>query len=275
MSYELIEVSQDDGRPIELYEIGYSGNTWRYTSADRDVTYLASTYKAIPCARGDIQPTSEIDKSSLDFTFPRDAEIGEVFRIQPPSEVVSLTLFGQHYGDVDNQFVTLWKGRIINAEWSGPYIKLTGESVFTSLRRAGLRRRYQLQCPHALFSQPCGVNKDSWKEIHAVQSVSGLTLQVNGASGKPNNYFSGGYVTWANEMNGNIEKRMIRTSSSTGSVVLASAPVGLSGGQLVTLYPGCDHTLGASGCAKFSNVANYGGMPFIPSKNPFGGTAIF
>jgi len=273
MSYDLIETSRDSGRPIELYEVGYAGNTWRYTSSDRDIVYLASTFKAVPCGRGDIQPTAETDKCSLDFTFPRDAEIGEVFRVQPPSEVVTMTLFGQQYGD--DEFVTLWKGRIINAEWSGPYVKLTGESVFSSLRRAGLRRRYQLQCPHALFSAPCGVNRDAWKEVHANQSVSGLTLQVNGAAGKPTNYFSGGYVTWVNETNGNTEKRMIRTSSSTGEIVLSSSPLGLSGGQLVTLYPGCDHTLGVAGCPKFSNVANFGGMPFIPTKNPFGGTAIF
>jgi hypothetical protein len=44
---------------------------------------------------------------------------------------------------------------------------------------------------------------------------------------------------------------------------------------VVTLYPGCDHTLGAAGCAKFANTDNFGGTPFIPNKNPFGGTAIY
>jgi hypothetical protein len=41
-----------------------------------------------------------------------------------------------------------------------------------------------------------------------------------------------------------------------------------SGDALVALYPGCDHT--RETCKdKFDNLANYGGFPWIPSKNPF------
>lgn len=274
MSYELIEVSRDDGRPVELIHISYSGNNWYYTSADRDLVYLGSTYKAIPCSRSKLEPTSDPSKSDMTFTFPRDIEVAEVFRVQPPSEVVSLTLFGQHYGD--SEFVSLWKGRVVDAQWEGALVNLVGESVFASLRRPGLRRRYQYQCPHALYGNKCGVNRLLWKEEHPLGSVSGVQLQVNGAIGKPDDYYAGGYVTWANSLNLNVEKRMIRASvGASGVITLSNIPVALSSGQVVTLYPGCDHTLGAAGCGRFSNHENFGGTPFIPDKNPFGGSTIY
>jgi hypothetical protein len=45
------------------------------------------------------------------------------------------------------------------------------------------------------------------------------------------------------------------------------------GSQTVNLYPGCnksmDHCIN-----RFDNILNYGGFPWIPGKNPFGGTSI-
>jgi uncharacterized phage protein (TIGR02218 family) len=274
MSYELIETSTDDGQPVELFEIAYSGQYWRYTSAATVQTRLTSDYTPIPCGRTDLEPTSDPSKSDMTFTFPRSVEVGEIFRIQPPSEVVTMTVYGKHVGDP--QFIVIWKGRIITADWEGPYIKLIGESVFSSLRRPGLRRRFQYQCPYALYSQQCGVNRDAWKESRPLSSISGLNLQVMSTIGKPDNFYAGGYVTWINNINDNIEKRMIRSSNgTTGVLTLSNIPLALSSGQLLTLYPGCDHTLGGAGCSKFSNTANFGGQPFIPKKNPFGGASIY
>ena len=45
-------------------------------------------------------------------------------------------------------------------------------------------------------------------------------------------------------------------------------------GDTIYLYPGCDRTL-ATCTAKFGNSANFGGFPFIPTKNPFGGSPIY
>ena len=45
------------------------------------------------------------------------------------------------------------------------------------------------------------------------------------------------------------------------------------GGLVIRIYPGCDRT--KETCqSKFNNLNNYGGFPFIPLKNPFGGSSI-
>jgi hypothetical protein len=48
---------------------------------------------------------------------------------------------------------------------------------------------------------------------------------------------------------------------------------GYYGGVPLTLYPGCDH-LKATCLAKFDNLPNYGGFPYIPARNPLDGRSI-
>ena len=44
-------------------------------------------------------------------------------------------------------------------------------------------------------------------------------------------------------------------------------------GQVIDIFPGCDH-LRTTCAGKFANGDNFGGFPYIPNINPFGGTAI-
>lgn len=277
MTYSAAETSRDDGKPIELYQFAYTGNNWYYTSADRDITYNSNVYVCAPITRSNLQPGNDPTKANLTITMPGNSPVGAIFRIQPPSEPVILTVFGEHY--LDGSVTTLWKGRITNAEWKdGSIVSLTCESVFASLQRAGLRRRYQLGCPFALYGEDCGLNKDTFKEVLTVSNISGLALTFNSTIGKPVQWYAGGYMTWTNNVSGNIERRMIRASDTvTGRMDLSAIPVGLQVGQSVAAYPGCDHTLeGANGCAaKFNNFKRYGGTPYIPSKNPFSGSSIY
>ncbi len=55
---------------------------------------------------------------------------------------------------------------------------------------------------------------------------------------------------------------------------LTNFPLGLVAGMTLKAYPGDDHTL-ATCATKFDNVANYGGFPYFPEKNPFGGSPVY
>lgn len=274
MSISQNELSVESSRPIELIEVSYTGNFYYYTSSDQDITLDGKVYLARPISHAEIEPSQDVEKAGLEFIFPRDIPFYEAFRIQPPSEVVSFTLKVQNYL-IPSEFVVLWKGRVIDVNQQGAYVSVTVENVFSSLNRPGLRRRYSITCPYALYGSQCGVSRDAFKEILPISALSGLTLVVPGAIGKPDNYYAGGYATWANGVAGNVEKRMIRESFGTsGFIVLSALPIGLSGGQLVNLYAGCDHLI-ATCDSKFGNSLNCGATPYIPSKNPFGGSTVY
>ena len=66
-------------------------------------------------------------------------------------------------------------------------------------------------------------------------------------------------------------RHMIVSESTAGVELLY--PVGLAPQTPVELVAGCDHSMPTC-AARFDNLANYGGFPFIPTKNPFS-TGVF
>ncbi|HHK4725441.1 TPA: phage BR0599 family protein [Pseudomonas aeruginosa] len=269
------ELSVQDARPIELFEVSYTGNYWYYNTSSKDIVLDGRRYIAAPCSHEDIIPTVDAEKTGNTAVFPADAGFGEVFRVQPPSEVVSMSIRMQNYL-VPSELVTIWKGRIINVAWNGEgMLEAVVENVFSSLQRPGLRRRFSITCPYALYSASCGVNRDDFRDDTPVLAMAGLGLVLQAAIGKPDDYYAGGYVTWENNIHGNQEKRMVRQSvGATGTLILASPPIALSGGQVVSAYAGCDHLI-ATCDSKFDNSDNCGATPYIPKKNPFGGSTIY
>jgi uncharacterized phage protein (TIGR02218 family) len=269
MTYADREVSTDAASPFELYEFRRGSNAWRYTSASQDVVYNAFNYTAVLLKRGSIEQTNEIGRAGLRITLARDVEVVGEFIATPPSELTLLTVYRQHRGDPETAVV--WMGRVLNAEWRGSEVELNCEPVYTSLQRTGLRRLYQRNCPHVLYDGLCQASPIVHRVQGAVGSIAGTVVSVPAAAGFAPGHFAGGFATWS--ASGITEKRMI-VAHSADSITLAAPPPGLSVGATVVLYPGCDHTL--STCEnKFGNSANFGGFPFIPTKNPFGGSPIY
>lgn len=276
MTFSAQELGVDTGRPVELYQFNYTGNFWYYTSADTSITLNGNVYKPLAMARGEIPSTVNTDQAGITITLPRDASFVDIFRVSPPSEPVIFTIYGQHY--LDSDYAVLAKGRVINCEWVGSSeVNLVCESIFSSLQRNGLRRRVTAQCVFQLYGEDCGILASTWKVETTLTSLSGLTMSVNSESGKPVSWYAGGKVTWINAVSGNTERRMIRSSTALGVMVLSSIPIGLAGGQSITLFPGCSHTLDdANGCVlKFNNAPRYGGTPYMPTKKPFSGSSLF
>ena len=268
MTYATVEASVQTGRPVELYEFLDGATAYRYTSADGDVSYGGNTYTAVPIARGAVEATSEVARLALEITCTRDLSVLDLFAVAPPEQVVLITLRRLHAGD--GEAVIMWMGRILNVTLNNSAAEIHCESVYTSLKRTGLRRLYQKICPHVVYGTGCGLTRATYKATKTVSTVSGTTITV-GSIGVADGYYAGGYLEWTSS--GVIHRRSVQ--SQTGGAIVISFPIpGITTSASVDLYPGCDHTL--STCAvKFSNSPNYGGMPFFPQKNPFGGVALY
>ncbi len=270
MSYDTQETGAQTGAPVELYEFRHGPNFYRYTSADVDVVHDFKTFEAWPMSRNAIEATQEMARQALKISCSRDLPILSLFRLAPPSDVITVSVYRLHRGD--GEAITAWMGRILNVSWRGLQAEIHCESVYTSIKRPGLRRMYQKQCPHVLYSAQCGVVGGSYKVSRQVLSVSGLDVTLADMGAFASGYFAGGYIEWQ-PSTGIIERRSIRNHA--GAVLSVNFQAfGLVAGVTIDVYPGCDHTL-ATCAAKFSNSLNYGGMPYIPTKNPFDGTPVF
>lgn len=272
MTYDASERSTAGGAPVELYTFVRGSITQRFTSADADIVVSGDTYTSAVLTRSSIRTTAERARNALQVTCARDFPIAELFRVSPPSEIIALTLRRLHRDDGD--VAVGWMGRVVNCEWqAGSTARLNCEPVSSSLKRMGLRRKYQRQCPHVLYLQgpgQCNVNRATHSTTTTVTSVAGTLV---GVASLPSMPWPGGFIEWVLP-DGSIERRFIEEVPSGGVLKITQAFQGITVGQTVTISPGCDHTQNTC-ITVYSNGDNYGGFPFIPLKNPFDGTPVY
>lgn len=272
MSYDSIEKSEYNSRPVELYEFHRQNTYWRYTSADSDQVYDLQSYTANPISRGSFKGSSESVKSDLDIECDPSLGVLAPYISQVPYDIVYLRII--RYFPDDGTSRVLWQGRVTAVIFNGlDNAEITCESIYAALRRQTLRRCWQKACPHALYSQgpgECKVDKETVRVNGVVSLVADMTLTLTTSPGD-NNYLRGGFLT---AMDGNsIVRRYVR--SQIGAVLVLDALVSDTlVGLAVALYPGCDHSLNTC-ISKFNNVINYGGHPWIPEGNPMAGTLVF
>ncbi|MDR2550027.1 MAG: DUF2163 domain-containing protein [Desulfobulbus sp.] len=264
MSYVAREQSTYAGHPLELYRFSMADRQWLYTGADHEVAFGEDLYQPVYIKRGGFTRGGDTRKSSVDIEVGASNPVALPFRTGWLAQTMVVTIHRHHYED--NEFVLLWKGRITGCKWAGSVATLTSESVFTLFRRAGLRRVYQIGCPHPLYGPACRLNANAWQVAGIAATVNGNAVTVAAAANRPAGYFTGGMLRAGSEY------RMI-VAHSGNRIVLVDAMADLAEGAAVTLWPGCDRS---TGCCndRFRNLDNFGGLPFLPGKNPFSGDAL-
>lgn len=274
MSFDSLEKSRFDGNKVFLYTWTRGSKVYRFAAADQDMVLDFQTYLANGVIRhGDIEQSGDPIRSPVDVTVDADHAVALLFRSTPPVDTVMLVIQEVHVADLSDRR-PVWSGRITSVKWSPENAEavITHEPTQTSLERTGLRRAYQRLCPLVTGGKRCGINMEAYALEVEVQEVNGLEISVASVSGRPTDYFTGGFLVYE-ITSGVVERRPIK--SQVGTVMtLTNFPVGLLPGMKVKAYPGDDHT--ADTCAeKFNNIPNYGGFIYFPNKNPFGSSPIY
>lgn len=276
MSYEDLDESRKRGSPVNLFLFTYGpGETdyYAYTDAERSITHDDVVYEPAPIERGNLRSSGNLDKAALEIESARDIALAELFRVYPPSQVVTVIILEGHTLDPDGEYVVVWTGRVINAERKNSRAVYTCESVATSMRRPGLRRHYQYMCPHYLYGPQCRANKAAATVAGTVSAVTGavVTLTDGWETAERKALYVGGMLEWTGD-DDQAEMRTILTV--VGNVLtLSGIARGLAISDAVSVVRGCDHKM--TGCNLHSNINNYGGMPWIPTKNPLSTTNNF
>jgi len=266
MTFSAYEGSARGGSPVELYEFNIGGTFFRYTSSGSDYTYNGDLFTSEYIERSNIEKVDEINKSALDVKVSTLNEIVTSILDYPPATVIYLNVYRVHANDPDQEGLVIWAGRIISIERGQARVTFKCESVFTSLKRTGLVRTYQTMCPHLLYGTRCQLQKFNFLVSASLTAVSGINISAVEFDLYDDGYFNGGFIIFTNAL-GLPESRMITSHVGTDVSIDYIIP-GLISGVTVSAYPGCDHSM--TDCdTKFSNIANYGGFPYIPLINPF------
>lgn len=265
IAYVTYDTSIDDGRPFYLYLITKGSTTYRYTSREVAITYQGQTWQPTTIAHDDVVQTRTLERLTLPLTFPRTHPlVTEANNLNNPYPM-NLTIYRNHVGtDSTIDTAVSFKGRFISSNVSGQEATLNFENLASTMKRAGLRARFQKLCRHALYSTGCGVNINDFYQTVTVVSISGRVVTVS-AHGQENGYFTGGLINVSGSF-GYIEKH------SGNNLTLKIVPQNLTVSSSIQIAPGC--ALNVQVCAnKFNNVLNFGGYPYSPDENVFKGFA--
>ncbi len=141
--------------------------------------------------------------------------------------------------DVENQVVFDVKGPAVSAK------------ILMTQKRSPM-------CRTDLFSVLCGLNPASFDVAATIATIEdAFTFTVNGLA-QADGYFNQGVAVTASGKSFQVANWVNSTQKITAYLPCNRI---LTVGGALTLYPGCDKTMGPNGCPKFSNQLNFQGEP--------------
>lgn len=275
MTFNTLEISNKDGKPVALYEFNQGNTYWRYTTNDEDLTIGLNTWVAeVISDEGVTQGGSS--QNDLQIVLASDLDIPGLFRFGQPSGKVWLRVRRYHLGDPDSETPIQWVGTVVNSKLESlASSRLHCISIGGTFDRDGLRLGWERNCPHVLYGNGCNQDGSNEASAHAysrtIETVDGNHFSCTTHSEPTEGSFSGGFVEWDRE-DGSQERRFIEKQTANDFLVMGSME-GIEVGLAVTLYPGCDRT--TTICNLFANMDNFGGLPHLPSRSPFDGNPVF
>lgn len=269
MTFNANEASVESGRPLKLYEFVFGSAVWRYTNADRTVSYGGNDYASMAISDDGRRLSGEPGADEFVITVPANHPLVPLFRITAPASDVRVTVREMHYGDSDARIY--FPGVIQSVRRPGiAKAEFVCLSNMSSLGRPGLRLGYSRNCPYVVYDTLCKVNPTPFGVAGAVSAKTGTTI-IAAAWNSGDTRYALGFVQWI-RVDGQTDRRTIEAQAG-GVLTLLGGTDGIVVGTSVTAYPGCARTIAV--CAsRFNNVVNYGGFPAMPGKSPFDGNPI-
>lgn len=269
MTFEAFETSEESGQVLELYTFTFGPEVFRLTSFNRDIVWQALSYEALQISRTETQASVEDAINQITITMPLDHPIPQKFIQSAPGRLGTVRVLRAHANDPAEEAVVIFDGTVANSKIDGELeAKILCKPKTQIFKRSAPRYTYQALCNHQLYDARCKVNRAAFTHTDQVTGVSGSTITVNGLSANGADWAVGGFVRVP--AGGKDDARMILEQA--GDTITLLLPFSLPVlGTDVDVFAGCKHDTAVC-VAKFNNIINYGGTPYVPRKNPFSTT---
>jgi len=267
MTYESYETSVETSQPVELYTVTLGSTVWYYTSGALAVTIGGTTWEPLAGLSRTAQPQSQEDQDQqVEITLPASTPVVRFFIASVPGQSVEIVVERIQILDVTEARMVMYSGLVqsVTFEDGGTKAVLSVVTSQSAFSKAVPRDVYSAVCNHVLFDDRCGLAEASWRVTAEVLSIVGNVIEIDGLSSEADGYYTAGFI----ELTGSAPDFRVILAHATDFVTVA-LPFGTSPlGELVRVYAGCAHD--PTTCqAKFNNLINFGGFPFVPTKNPF------
>ena len=267
MTFDSREKSRYSGAPVECFRFAHGQSVWLFTSADREVVLPAGTFTPAVVQRSELDHSQEDGAGSVEVRIPLDLPLVSAFIGFVPATPVSVTIYRAHRTE-ESDYKATFVGTVASVVFEGSEAVLTCSPISGTFRRRVPGQTFQSQCNHPLYGPGCGLDRNSFRDVCTVGSVSGSTVTSTDFGARANGYFTNGWL----EDPATGEVRWI--VDHVGSTVTLMNPFpALAGGQTVNAFAGCDRTE-ATCAAKFNNLVNHLGFPRVPGRNPHDGSIV-
>lgn len=261
MAFEDYEVSIEAGSTIELYTLALGSTIYRmHDSVESTITVAGEDFTRTQVSRGSIATGQEY----LEIMLPGLHPFSLKFTTIAPGQTASLTIQNFHRADPSDVRV-VYKGvvRSVAFKQNASMSALSLIPINDAFDKEIPERTFQAACNNVLFDPDCKVLAGSFTHTGVVTAIVGNSVTVGGLlAAKGDAWSTGGYVSF-----GVLDYRLILQQSGDDlTLVLPFHEEVLA--QNVSVYAGCDHTI-ATCLAKFANDINFGGCPYVPTKNIF------
>lgn len=171
--------------------------------------------------------------------------------------------FFEAWGQLPVGAITLFKGRTSTVDPIGRVdASMKVKSDLVLLVSPSPRETYQPQCENTLFDDRCKLLREDFAVQGDIGSGSTVSV-INWATGQAAGYYDQGTI-YIESGDNTGELRTIQSSSTTQLFLTLPLPVLCATGDDFMVLPGCDKTKAVCESAKFSNLANFRGFPFVP-----------
>jgi len=276
MTFDTKEQSAIQSRPKEILDFADEfGNHWRYASGAQNVSHLGNTFYADNCKISELEISENHTRNNIEISLSRGNAFAIQYNSAPLESPISLTIYRLQGVDYII-YLSIMVESVSFDDNEIPLVRCYPKT--SSMARVGRRRRCQILCDHALYSQgfaECLVDPDNFKIEGIIDTITGTTLISTSFDEQASNWLKGGEIVIGNA------RRLIKEHTVYGggggeiktSRVIVNPDVNSAGEIEFVAYAGCDHS--ASTCeTKFNNKPNYGGAQHLPYKNPFIGDSI-
>lgn len=263
-------------KPIEGFRFQYESEVWLFSPEPTDVTIAGLTFLSEPSARSNLSSSNETGSNEIEVTLRRTHPMVVRFDTMDPNKVFSLTIYRGHLGGTITEYAKVFAGDVLSLERSGSLATFTVASVKGRFDRNIPRYLFQSQCNHQTYGPLCRLDRADFT-VTTVLGDSGPYWGIEGRIAaaevglKPNGYYDGGTLTWTDPATGETHRRQIVNSSAGASFFYLRTPMPASfsppTGLTVDMTAGDDHTFKTCN-DKFSNTENYGGFPYMKTRDP-------
>lgn len=272
-SIELIELLQtNEFIMADLYIFTLrDGTKYKYTNYDVDLTWSGNTYsrKGLLIRRSGVSLVTGVQVDSLDITINADdsnfynnvkffqllanggldgatLELNRLFFTDPLTPVGSVWIFS---------------GRVSEVSTTRFEAKIMVSSDLELLNIQMPKNLYQPSCIHAVYDTGCA---DSKSYVSAMALSDSTNRIINAQISQTAGWFNEGVIEFLSGANAGVT-RTIKTHTTNKIEVTLTLPNVVQVGDTFRLLAGCDRTM-ATCKAKFNNLSNYRGYPYLPQN---------